>query len=310
MKSGVIAKKIVLLLLLLSAVALCVCGCNDVQTPPDTGSASEQITAGSYTFKLSKFDKCDTWESNAPNIIFNGTEISTTSDGVRINGSVATIKRAGTYVISGILDNGQLIVETGRTDKVQLVFSGVTMTSKSSSCIWIKCADKVSVTLAENTTNRFTDSAVYSDVNVSNEPSACIFSKCDLTINGKGTMIVDALYNNGIASKDDLKIIDGTIVVSAENNAIKGKDSIVVMGGKITVSKSDDALKVSNEVDAAKGYLYIGGGELDLFAYDDAIQSTKAVFIKGGSVQYDCGGQYVNCDNVVEIDDGLLKEKQ
>ncbi len=62
-------------------------------------------------------------------------------------------------------------------------------------------------------------------------PNAAIFSNDDLTINGGGSLTVDANYNNGIQSKDDLHITGGNISVTAVNDGIKGRDSIAVRDG-------------------------------------------------------------------------------
>ena len=42
-----------------------------------------------------------------------------------MNGSTATITTAGTYEISGTLDNGQLVVETEDDENVTLLLAGV-----------------------------------------------------------------------------------------------------------------------------------------------------------------------------------------
>jgi hypothetical protein len=77
-------------------------------------------------------------------------------------------------------------------------------------------ADKTVITLADGTENVVTDGAVYVFPDAeTDEPNAAIFSKDDLTINGNGSLIVNANYNNGIASKDDLKITSGAITANA-----------------------------------------------------------------------------------------------
>ena len=80
------------------------------------------------------------------------------------------------------------------------------------------------------------------DVEAEEEPNAAIFSKDDLVIAGTGKLTVNGNFNNGIASKDDLKITGGDIFVTAANNGIKGKDSLVIANANITVDAVGDAL--------------------------------------------------------------------
>ncbi len=53
----------------------------------------------------------------------------------------------------------------------------------------------------------------------------------DLTITGTGALTVDGNQDDGIASKDGLVILDGTITVDAVDDGIRGKDYLVVTGG-------------------------------------------------------------------------------
>ncbi len=50
------------------------------------------------------------------------------------------------------------------------------------------------------------------------KPNACLYAGCDLKIKGKGSLIVEGNYNNGIGCKNDLEISNGQITVSAPNN--------------------------------------------------------------------------------------------
>ena len=72
------------------------------------------------------------------------------------------------------------------------------------------------------------------------------YSKDDLTISGNGTLTVNGNYNNGIVSKDDLKITGGNITVTAVNNGIKGKDSVRIKDGNIKVTAGGDGIKTDN----------------------------------------------------------------
>ncbi len=85
-----------------------------------------------------------------------------------------------------------------------------------------------------------------------------------MTIIGSGKLTVNANYNNGIASNDDLKIQSGNIIVNAKNNGIKGKDCINVTDGNITINSKGDGMKADNTTDDSKGYIYIEGGKINI----------------------------------------------
>ena len=81
--------------------------------------------------------------SNAVTVKLADGGSSATSASVKISGSTVTISAAGTYIISGSLSDGQIKVDAGDQDKIQLVLNGVDITSKSSAAIYVKSADKV-----------------------------------------------------------------------------------------------------------------------------------------------------------------------
>jgi hypothetical protein len=202
----------------------------------------------------------------ATSISLAGDTISVAGDGAVVNGSSVSITAAGTYTLSGTLNNGQIFVETDDEDPVVLILNGVNITNATSAPIYVSNADKVVITLAEGTENVVTDgdSYLFADAAATDaasaEPNATIFSKADLTINGSGSLTVNANYNNGIVSKDDLKIVSGAITVNAVNDGIKGRDSIAVKDGTITINAGGDGMQANNDEDAEQGYIVIEGG--------------------------------------------------
>lgn len=224
-------------------------------------------------------------------INLSGSTINFNGNGATVSGNSITINSAGTYVISGTLEDGQIIVEADKADKVQLVLNGASIHSKTSAPIYVKSADKVIVTLAEGTTNKLSDSAnyVYED-SASDEPNATLFSKDDLTINGKGTLEITSVFKDGIRSKDDLKIVDGTFVIDAADHGIVGKDMVAIKSGDFTIKANGDAIKSTNDTDAAKGFVSVEGGSFNLIAGQDGIQAETAVQILDGTFDITSGG--------------------
>jgi hypothetical protein len=227
-------------------------------------------------------------------IKLEGDSITFEGRGATVSGSIVTITSAGTYGVSGTLNDGQIIVETVDGETVVLVLSGVDIACSTSAPIFVSNAEKTVITLADGTDNYVTDGASYVFEGAEDEPNAAVFSKDDLTINGNGSLTVNANYNNGIASKDDLKITGGTITVNAVNDGIKGRDSIAVRDGTITVNAGGDGLQSNNDEDVEKGYILIEGGTLNITAEKDGIQAETRLMVSGGSITISSGGGSIN----------------
>jgi hypothetical protein len=178
----------------------------------------------------------------------------------------------GSYSVSGTMDDGQLVVDTQDKGTVRIILNGASIASSTSAPIYVKGADKTVIILADGTENylRGGDSYVFEDPE-SNEPNGAIFSEDDLTITGSGSLTVEANYNHGIVSRDDLKITGGTVTVTAAGDGIRGKDSTTVKGGSITVSAGADGLKSTNADDPDRGFVTIEGGILEVSAGLDGI---------------------------------------
>ena len=224
-------------------------------------------------------------------VSFNGSSISSMGNGVQISGNVVTVTTSGTYAFTGTLIDGQIIVDADDSDIVTLVLNGVDMYCSDSAPIFVKNAEDVIIVLSENTDNyvRDGDSYVFED-NSTDEPDATIFSKDDLVITGDGTLTVNANFNNGIQSKDDLEIAGGTITVTAANDGIKGTDSLVVRNAAISIGAEGDGMQSTNAEDDGKGYVLIQSGSITIVSGEDGIQAETTLTINGGVIDITAGG--------------------
>lgn len=121
------------------------------------------------------------------------------ADGVKVSGSTVTITEAGTYVLSGTLTDGQIIIDVGDEDDVRLVLENASITCTTTAPVYAKNADKVIISLPENTESTVTDTVTGTDGN--DALTAAIFAKCDLSVNGTGTLNVNANANDGIIER-------------------------------------------------------------------------------------------------------------
>ncbi len=231
-------------------------------------------------------DEDYTWDNSAViKITLNENSISTDAEnGTSIDGTTVTITSAGTYSISGTLNDGQIIVDTNDEETVRLILNRATIASTTNAPIYVANADKTVIVLAEGTENYLTD-------NENNEENATILSKDDLTICGNGSLTVNGNDNDSIHSNDGLVIKSGTIIVNSVDDGICGKDYLVVQGGDITVNSFGDGLKSNNDEEEDKGYIYIEDGTITVTSSQgDAITAQTDLLITGGTFTLTSGG--------------------
>lgn len=216
----------------------------------------------------------------------------TSTDGSTItqNDSVYTITQAGEYTVTGLLSEGQIVVNADDNAEITIVLNGTSITCSNGSPIYIKNADNVKIKSEENTYNCIVDARAEADDNSDNSSSengnAAIYAACDLKLVGKGALSVTGNYNNGIQSKDDISIKNVTIKVNAVNNAIKGNDEVAIESGEIIViSRKGDGIKTSNSSLSTKGKqkgnVIISGGNIDIYAACDGIDAASGVDVSG-----------------------------
>lgn len=259
---------------------------------------NEDVTDGSSASSSTKTENVTSAASQATEVVHAGiadadrVEITadfkiTTDDGkVTQDGSTYTITSAGTYTVSGKLANGQIVVEAGESDKVEILLNQASINCNYDSPILAKEADSVKVKVEEGTYNEVIDSRPESTEDSDEAGSAAIFSKADLSLAGKGKLVVSSSYNNGIHSKDDLSIKNVTLKVSAVNNALKGNDGVEIESGDIVlISTGGDGIKTTNSDVSSKGnqrgIVAISGGNIDIYVACDGIDAAYDVDVSG-----------------------------
>ena len=221
-------------------------------------------------------------ESEAVKITLSGKTAACNSSNVQIEDGVVTIKAAGVYVLSGTFTDDTIVVDAGDDDKVQLVLDGVSITAADYAAIYAKNADKVFVTLAEGAGNSLTVSGDYVQTD-DNNVDAVIFAKCDLTLNGTGSLTVKDNTGHGIVSKDDLVVTGGTYTIYSQDHCLNGKDSVRIADGTFNLSCDEDGIHAGN-YDQQDGYVYIEGGDINISVGDDALHAEGLLIITGGDI--------------------------
>jgi len=220
------------------------------------------------------------------NLSDSGTTVS--GSGVTVNGSTITVTEKGSYLFTGSLSDGQIVVDAGE-EKVQIVLSNASVTDSGSAALYVKSADKVFVTTTENSVNKLASSGEYvntDDVNI----DGAVFAKADITFNGTGTLEISSETAHGIVAKDDLKITGGTYTIESAKKGIDCNESVRIADGSITITSGTDGIHAENENSADKGFVYVCGGNITITSGNDAIDASGDITAADGTVTVTSAG--------------------
>lgn len=296
------------------------------------------VVAAVWFFVFSGFFKnneeltVEDWGENSEvtYIKFDGSNISASNDSVLVSGTTMTIKNAGTYEITGHLDDGQIVVNTAKTSGVVLTLNEVSIYSSTSAPIYVKQAGEIVITNVAGTANSLTDkSARTSNTSI----NSALYADCDLTIVGEGSLTITGNFEDGIASTDDLKIKSTNVVVTSKGDGVRGKDSVQITDSNLTISSVDDAIKTTNTENQDDGFIEIEnshlklttagnstssakgikattsikfeGGTIIINSIDDAIHAND-ITISSGEFNISTGDDGIHADNVLTINGGLI----
>ncbi len=257
---------------------------NPVVTPPVTPPATDDhwITAITY--------------SEQSVALFNamGTAIAAdTAENVTItDNTYVTITQPGEYDIDGNCSQGQLNINCDKTayaaGQVTCNLRGLTLSNSADSPIYVTAIDDEFVLTVKNGyTNTISDGTAYTNAD---QGVGAIYSCDDMKIKGQGTLIVNGNCEDGIVCKNDLKIWNGNIQVTAVDDGIRGKDSLRIGDPDDTdyselaihvTTVNGDGLK-SNGTDADTGLIRLTGGTVVLNAFGDGISAEQTFEMNDG----------------------------
>jgi len=239
--------------------------------------------------------KTDYDTSKSVSIDLKGDSVSCKLDAVKIKKNTITLSEEGTYIFSGTLDDGMIVVDAEDSDKIQIVLDNASITSSTSAALYVIEADKVFVTLAKNSENTLANGGTFQAIDDNNIDGA-VFSKQDLTFNGEGTLTVTSPGGHGIVCKDDLVYTGGTYTVNSSSHGLDANDSVRMTNTSMTIASGKDGIHSENTDDTTLGYLYIKDASLEMNAEGDGMSAGNSMQINGGTFQITTGGGSVNAN--------------
>lgn len=245
----------------------------------------------------------------AGQIVLRGDSIECNDPRVTVEGAVATVTAGGEYTLTGELNEGQIVVNTGEAaEKVSLTLDNVTVHNSSDAAIHVLQADKVKLILPEGSENTLTSGTegmpLDQDAN-----GAVVFSEDDLDIEGSGALRIRGYINNGITCKDDLTVQGGVLTVTAANNGLRGSESVRFEEGTVTIEAAGDGVKSTSAKKDGKGFISVSGGVLTVTAGGDGLEAATQLLLSGGTVTVTTTGDpELGSSKGLKADAGILAE--
>lgn len=251
-------------------------------TVPENEHEYELVSEDGGTFAF----KCANCEETTS---FTVTLTSGTDGAYSLSGDELTfsgITEDSEYSLSGEF-YGNIVIDAGDDYKFGLELNGFTITSYKQCPIAATSGDKLTVSAkkgSENFVYDYRDEATSDD-----EISSAVYAACDLNVQGKGELTVISAHNNGVHTKDDLKIKNLTLTVVCSDNALKGNDSVTIESGVITLTaNAGDGIKTKNSDVSSKGnqrgIVTVSGGTVTIYAARDGIDAAYDVVITGDAI--------------------------
>jgi len=273
-------------------------------------------------------------EANQTTITLKQGATEITGGGAGVTGNTVSINKGGTYLVSGKLEEGRIQILAGPKDTVVLVLAGVDISHSEDAVIHSKSEGHLSVQLKDGTDNKLqsgTTETLASKEEVSNltVKGAALDVNGELSLAGTGKLQVNGYINNGIKSKKNLMIKEGTIDIESKGDALQTDMELTVAGGTFTVvagggsqdvtfssergfGKADSNWDMTAEdTPSTKGIksignMIIGGGTFDINAKDDAFHSDAEIAISGGELSVESGDDGVRAGTKLQISGGKL----
>lgn len=243
---------------------------------------------GGYFFFKSELGKDFTGNiggKNSNSILLKETTVEITGKGITLNEEKILIDKGGIYTVSGILNDGVIIIDT--TSDVELILDNVTLTSTKEAGIISKNTGNLKLTMKSETTNKIIATG-------SKDYNSAIYSNGNLTITGTGALDITNNSLKGISTKGKNIIIEsGFLKIISKLNGLSIDDK----GGNITING---------------GNIYIDSEETGIYSNSDIIINNGTTFVMGSSTAkntaINCDGKYqINGGKFVALGNGTMK---
>ncbi len=215
------------------------------------------------------------------------------------------LTQAGDIWLSGSLEGGKIVVDVDEDELVHLYLAGVNIASGQGPAILVEEASKTIVTLVSDTENVLSDSPDYTGYE---ERRACLYSVSDLTINGDGSLQVFGYHEDGIRSKDRVKLLGGHIGVQAKGDGIRGSDGILLADTTVDIQSEQNGLRTANQGADGRGAVEVRDGVLTVIAGKNGIYAASDLYMRDCTYSVNSVEEKVRAEGETHIAAGCMEE--
>ena len=267
-------------------------------------------------------------EANQTTITLKQGATGITGGGAGVTGNTVSINKGGTYYVSGKLEEGKIQVQAGPKDTVILVLAGVDISHSEDAVIRGKSEGHLSVLLKEGTENKLQSGTAKTlaaeAVSSLETKGGAIDVNGEFSLAGTGKIQVNGYINNGIKSKKNMMLKEGTIAIESKGDALQTDMELTIESGAYTVTagggskdvefapergwgKDDSDWDMAAEDTASTkgiksaGNMIIGGGTFYVDSKDDAFHSNAGISISGGELVAESGDDGIHAETELRI---------
>lgn len=247
-------------------------------------------------------DRDGTWDTVGATVItLNGDSASVSGGGAYAYDGDVIITSSGKYVLSGTLNDGCVVVDSDNSAKVWIMLNGADISCPDGPCLDVEQADKVFLTLADGTENSMATSG-FSIEALEAGKDGTLFARDDLTVNGTGSLSVDAPEAHGIVGNDEMVIAGGNITVTALQDALHANDGLNIAQATLNLTAGDDGIAVTG----TESTYYMESGTVTVTAQDKSVNAGNAIRLLGGTLSASAGDDAISAAGEIRIEGGEI----
>ncbi len=328
-------KKIISAVLLSAFVTATFAGCSnsDTQTADEATVKISSSSTSSNADDSSTDDEMFTArdkeigydESECETITLSDNASTSSLKSVKIDGNTITVSEEGTYIVSGTLSDGQIIID-GDNNVDAVIFSkdDITLNGNGSLEITTNCGHGIvskddlkitsgtySITSSSHALDGKDSVRIASGTFTLNSDKDGIHSEnADDTSLGfiyiaGGTFRITS-DGDGMDASAYLTILDCNATIKSGGGASNAEKKQEEFGRMEDASSSTDSDTASAKGIKAGGNLTISGGTLSLDCADDAVHSNADISISNGNLTIATGDDGIHADSSLKISGGII----